>query len=462
METRNTLNDLPHVNSTLITNTSIIEASRLITFGDSGPSDGESWGWEGGASKHKVAVRRLVEFCDVSEAVVLNDYVYTLPSKDPEDVTRESLSSVLRDAGIRKELESGQLSNKAIASVRNLLGEIGNNRVYELSIPFIEGKSSIPGVDDNFDTKDSWRRRTREYKFFVPDARVIEVLKNSIEVPTFEIGKRFSGYYTESTDPLSNFLNSYGEQLSDVVSPATDFVIVAIRSVLYWVTAEHYKIAYRPDCFRVEWTKEWMNSWRATLSKQLYQIIAKAFSGNVQEVMEDEEPQTLLLPPIPAMIIERSSSIHEIPNVLLELRDEFAGFRKSFGELESERRNARSIAQRKKIKKRIKKLFEATAKKSESKQTELFISAIGYTDEVADIVTSPSDPKGYIKLFQQGAEWLRTWWLARPAFRLFSLRKRVESIREYTQLSEKLLGRSLSEDEISEFTNSYMLNKSKN
>lgn len=111
---KNVLRLSPALNSVLIPNTSIVEASRLLAYGAANPSDREGWRGRWDDSKPTSAVKRLIEFCNVSEAVVLNDNVYTLPSKDPEDVRSESLSSILRETGIRKELESGELSQKAI------------------------------------------------------------------------------------------------------------------------------------------------------------------------------------------------------------------------------------------------------------------------------------------------------------------------------------------------------------
>jgi hypothetical protein len=200
---------------------------------------------------------------------------------------------------ICKELSSVKLTDQAFKSASELIGRLGNNQIYE-------------------------------YRHFGRPERVLGDIE---EMADYDRSGKESLPSVHTS--VENFLRNFNIHLHIFLSPANDYVVHQIRNIIYWVTAEQLRVSYVPDTFRVEWISGLTNTWRNTLSQSAYSVVAEAFLTNAEEVFAEDEPMEILLPQIPALILERAKSRPEIIEAMLDVRHEFESFRKTFSELGS-------------------------------------------------------------------------------------------------------------------------------
>jgi hypothetical protein len=131
----------------------------------------------------------------------------------------------------------------------------------------------------------------------------------------------------------------------------------------------------------------------------------------------------------------------DVIDKLLELRDEFAAFRRTFRELELQRRNARSIKELRAIRKKTTNLLKATASKYNEPDQSIVETALGYAPDVINVLANPLDPNQYkSELLKKSYEWISDWWCRRPVSRLFSVTRKLEQLKIYGQLTPRVFG----------------------
>jgi len=432
-------------NDVLVTNTTLVESARLFTRDAHEPND----------FTRTLLTRQLIEFCNLAECVVLNDNILSIPGKLPDDVAGSPLIKGLIDGGVLQALVSDEFATNAVVQARRILGCIGNNRVYSEAIDYryLEdgeefnqtGIWKVPKADD--------RLRERNFQLllnsleYVPNAD-----KLNLGATSFFGQRSFSQHGPES---ISAYLDAFRQDLDWNVSPNPDYVVHQIRNVVYWSSAEHFAVSYSPDVFRVDWVRSWLSRWKSSLSEQIYAIVANAFRCQADEVRRDDDEVAIALPPIPAIIAQRSKSQHDVIETLFDLRHDFESFRQSLKSLEEERRRARSIAERRVAMERIKRLFASLDKLSGRPQPAKLSTAFGYGGKLLEVAKDPLNPKAYVSLAEKGADWIQDWWNARPALRLLFMKRRLENLSEYWELSKMLAGVELSDEQVRTFQRYY-------
>jgi hypothetical protein len=416
-------------NDVLVTHTTIVESARLFS-----------------EIKSANLARRLIEFCNLAECVVLNEHVFSLPGELPNDVVGCDLIKNLKDTGVHHTLTSDEFAKNALLQARRILGNIGNDRVYGEAVDkrYLEANQEhVSGSYNDLVPEDRFRNHVS----------TIRLQFNSLAYDPEVV--RFFGRPKRKPNTLAEYVNVFQSDLNWNVSPNTDYVIHQIRNVVYWSSAEHFGLSYSPDFFRVDWVRSWHSRWKSSLSKQVYAVVAKAFRTQADEVRRDDEDAIILLPPIPAIIAQRAKTKGDVLDVLFDLRREFEGKRRSLTALQDERQQARSIADRRSATDRIKSLFASVNKLSGPPQQVNLATAFGYTGKLLDVVKDPLSPKSYVSLAEKGADWVQTWWNARPVFRLFYLKRRLEALPDYWELSKIITGTQLSKSDVRTFERSY-------
>jgi hypothetical protein len=428
-------------NSALLTNSTLVGSARLIT------PELHPFRTDPGAK-----VRQLFEFCNLVECLVLNEYVCTLPAELPDDAGDLPLLVELRKTGVITAALSVEAARRAVDAARQLLGHIGNDRVYSSAVgnalftnenEFFRGdRETLYG--DSLDS-DGYLLQLRSVEY---DPSVTKALTSVRDDLRFYISRRDTDRRPQS---INRYLDTLKSDLNWQVSPNTSYVVHQIRNVVYWTLAETCDLSYSPDASRVEWIQSWNGRWRVTMGETIYRVVADAFQSKVEDVRSDEEARSILLPPIASMIAERARSSRDIIGVVLELRNEFEPFRADLASLLNEQRNARSISARVKAGNRIKRLFESVSAKAAHNQAATLSTAIGYSGKLIGIVEDPLSLKAYAALAERGAEWIQAWWNARPAARLLSLQERVEQLPHYWKLAQVLTGNRFTEDDVKAF-----------
>ena len=224
-------------------------------------------------------------------------------------------------------------------------------------------------------------------------------------------------------------------------SGAYEHCTSVLRDMYYIAVAEQYGHPYWPQFTRLDFARRFPNYLTRQLRKQLYQRLAKALHTEAASVAEDLGEAVVYIPPFSTLVFNRCQGPGDLPARVMEVREEYAKLRRQFAVLETERRNAKSIGERLKMRARQQRLLEDAAKGFD-RQGKLSLGAIvRYVPEVIKPVTCPADPTKYsADLFLKPVEWLLDWWRRRPISALFNAAGKLKQVRGYEALIAKLFG----------------------
>jgi hypothetical protein len=182
-------------NGVLVTNTTLVESARLFT----------GFTPDLGRSEETFLTRRLIEFCNLAECVVLNENIFSIPGERPGDVAGSPLIKRLIDGGVLKVLVTDEFANSAVALARRILGPIGNDRVYSEAIDYryLEDGEERDQMDD--DLNGSNFQLVLNSLQYVPN-----VDKLSLGQGSFFRQRNFSQRKPES---ISEYLDAFGRDL---------------------------------------------------------------------------------------------------------------------------------------------------------------------------------------------------------------------------------------------------------
>lgn len=420
-------------NDILLTNTSLLEASRLVSGVPSKPHPLVPW--------TNVDVHRLVEFCNVTESVVLNDHINVLDATPLGNDEGAQFARTLIDIGIVKNTGTKGLTESATKAAYEMLGDIGNNIVYGMAIN--NGYENIPAHRWQTGSIEEWRQSPFE----------CELAADLM----FDENFRVSNSYRDrgQGSEKATWIEEIHHHLNRMASPSTDYTVQQIRGVFYWSLAEEARLPFSPDLLRSNWLSKWLHELKSSLSQEIYSEVATAFVADAKDLLRDTRPAKLLLPPIPAILLDRASSRETLITELLGLRDEFQPYRNSFLAIEQEKRGAQSLEDLRKVRRQIDALHASIAKKYKEPQQTTVERAIGLAGDAAKLAISPTKPDSYVTFGTKSLGWIREWWVSRPIFRLTSVTDRLRTIQNYPQLATRLLGREITASEVERFSNTY-------
>jgi hypothetical protein len=249
------------------------------------------------------------------------------------------------------------------------------------------------------------------------------------------------------------------EQLDEIVTypsmePRPDPRERVLRSTLYLISATASGRDYFPDFDRVPFTVAAIRDVYRSLPLQLYERVAEslgmAYSGGAEDVAEWTLDLHLPIPPVTSLVLSRSSTLTEIPDRLLEVREEFEPFRSHFGEFKEKLRSAETVKERRKLKRRYMQLLQAAS--GEDRELVTATEVLNLAEGAVSVGAAPVVPTSYsANLVTQPAEWIRRWWLRRPLAVLFRLDGKLPNVATYRGLIERLWGEGLQAEVLSEF-----------
>lgn len=126
-----------------------------------------------------------------------------------------------------------------------------------------------------------------------------------------------------------------------------------------------------------------------------------------------------------------------MPERLLEVRSEFANYRRYFADFKAELQAADKVTERKKLQRLYQQLLEtASGPQPEIASTQ---EMLNLAEKVVTLAAAPQLPTSYsAMLLAQPVEWIRRWWRNRPLAVLFRLDGKLPRLSEYRALIEKL------------------------
>lgn len=248
-------------------------------------------------------------------------------------------------------------------------------------------------------------------------------------------------------------------QLDEVVAypsvgPMSDPRTRIRRSVGYLLAAAADGLDYFPDFDRVPFVAAFTRQLYRSLPMQLYERVADALGAQLADRDELIAEWTLSIdvpiPPVTALVLGRSRSLDEVPDRLLEVRDEFERFREHFAAFKRELHAADTLKERRRLKRRYSELLAAAS--GPDHELVSATEVLNLAEKAVAAATGPLAATSYsATLVAQPVEWLRRWWLRRPLAVLFRLDGKLPRISEYRRLIERLWGAELSDELLREY-----------
>lgn len=229
-----------------------------------------------------------------------------------------------------------------------------------------------------------------------------------------------------------------------------------LRSAAYVHMANISRIDYYPDSSRVPYIASYLNKMYTSLPKELYQRICNCLELDLKKIDSYTKSTTYSIPPFTAIVLNEARSLDEIPFTLLDLRSDFASFRKKLSKVDNVLKNPSSIDEKLKALNKKRSLLEQVSEDYKDKEIISFKEGLDYAKKVIEPIKKPTDPTSYsLSLISQPIEWLQEWWLRRPIYPLFRVDEKVRKITQYNKLISKHWGEKAQAKALNDYKNSY-------
>jgi hypothetical protein len=400
--------DLPEVyrHSGLVTNTLVASASDALTH------------------SIDVTLRHFLDLSSLLESSVLLDNLQVLPSSD--NLPKSPLTNVLWKEGILTELTPiftrRRLSREILGLPRELFERL-NMSPGESLVDVEAVRGSFVGMDRKVDGHD---RRLDE------------------------VGAYVGIDYTRDLDGLLAQI----DQVATFPSLNRESVRTRIyRSNAYLVLAAMHHLDYFPDFERVPFTAGILRDLYQSLPTQVYERISAALDEPVSVGQLSRQWRldgTIPIPPITSIVLDRANTLAEVPEILLEVRSEFASFRRDFRLLKTKLETAPTVREHQREVQKQKALLEVAS----GTQRE-FVSIgnmLSLGENLVNVVAAPASPTSYASsLIIQPIDWIRRWWLRRPLAVLFRMDSKLPRLADYRLLIEKHWGRRIDDELLKQY-----------
>ena len=398
----------------MVSNTLVCEVSRLLTDADTSPQESDAGDW----SEQKRTGLRMIDLMCLIEAVALHDKLYTLPARlDSDDGSLEMRRALVRE-GILHELDTSDVHLNISAAIVERLANV-------------ENPVKIAGASDEIGSPIDFESGIRgQVEGFLSEMESDEAYDDFSEASDWSKASSF--------DELGRSVIGW---LEYSYSGAYESCTSVLRDMYYIFSSEHFGLSYWPEFTRADFCRKFPNYFQDSFRVQLYKKLADAFRTTVTDVFDDVSSQVVFIPPFSTLVLERSRNSDEIIPQILAVREEYVSLRKRLGILDSERRNARTIKDRKTIRDQQRRLINVAGTAFERPHTISLEGIVRYVPEVIKPAISPLDPTKYgAGLLLQPMQWLIEWWRRRPVSKLFDLAGKLERIEEYQALATKVFG----------------------
>ena len=262
-----------------------------------------------------------------------------------------------------------------------------------------------------------------------------------------------SGFdYRSTLDDLSAQLDSMVTFPS--MRPDRNVKEYIMRSNGYLIVATANGLDYFPDFDRMPFVASIGRELYRSISVRVYERVAQAldtrFDSPGQFLSEWALEAQLPIPPITALVLNRSSCLEQIPERLLETRDEFARYRARFRGFKAEIQSAETFKERRAVERK----FRALLTEASGPDAELITTSevLNLAEKSIRAAANPLAAQSYsADLLRQPTEWIRRWWLRRPLAILFRLDGKLPKLAEYRDMVERLWGKRFQDQLIEEF-----------
>ncbi|MEU1465511.1 hypothetical protein ABZ467_33560 [Streptomyces sp. NPDC005727] len=228
----------------------------------------------------------------------------------------------------------------------------------------------------------------------------------------------------------------------------------AYRAVGYLLVATAQGLDYFPDADRSPFVGSVLSRLYTSLPRAVYERVAKAWNTEGDEeagVIPEWDMQVQVpIPPVAARVLDGCRSLSDLGPQLLELRNEFVGYRRHFREFKSELQNAPTFRQRKEARQKYQQRLEQAC--GPDKEVISVQEVLNFGEQLTKAAAAPMAPTSYsAALLTQPIEWIRRWWSRRPLTVLFRMDGKVPNLSTYGELIGKLWGHDVHDGLLDEY-----------
>lgn len=427
----------------LLDQTTICEASRLL-------ENPQITGLESEAEFLSfLKIERILHLSILLDGLALHEHVYLLKAEMPSDLETLSLRRTLMDLGLLRELDAVPYAD----AIANDLREIFSKRIK--GIPGNEFAQLFISEVKNFLKQEP-----------ASSSRGVDVLRELISCHE-ELPNSSTADLLNTARPI---LAGYILESIRVTSSGKIRGISPLRTFVYWRLSELARIPLFPSLRRIPIIELLTDNLRGAIAEYGYARIGEIFGSTIKDVYDDESEIPLCLPPSLAIFLDVYKGVGSLPASITEFRRQFEPVRRTFGSLQMQLLSARSLGERRKIKRLIESYFKQLPQRYNADIGSSLQSVLSFAPDVVNMVTSINDPTKFARdLLGKPAEWIRQWWINRPLRHIYRILKRLEHITEYEDLLAKHLNIDVSpaekqifEEYYSNFINAYSKSKTPN
>jgi hypothetical protein len=448
--------DRQAVSGVLVSNTMVCEVSRLLVSGDRFADRQTLLDSSSGARLDQL---RMLDLFSLIEAAILNERLYTLPCKPPNDEQWLVLRNALTNAGILEVLHTRNVHSVLANSISRTIESAAKSldpasRGANLNLQNVLQQFFV--IDSDHDDASEAEKRqdqsTDTSRILIPES-------------TYDDPDDPEAVWNENDQTMvePDSLDELRTQLSAHLAPKEyeeyegsgayesphmrKKAFSVLRSMYYIYAAESFMLPYWPQYTRQKFARRFPNYLDTSTRNKLYQILATSFRASVADLFDDQHEHVTLIPPFSTIVFDASRSVEDIPNKLLQVREQFASLRQRMSSLEAERKSARTLKDRRRVLNEIRRLCESAAKRFKQPSTIKLETVLRFVPELTkpllEPVLEPTNPKSYLEGFNlllKSAEWLKQWFSDRPLSPLFDVWAKVDSISDYEKLISKVFG----------------------
>ncbi len=387
------------VGTTLVSNTTLCEASRVLT-----------WQSRSHTSLAAVTAVRILDLLSLIDASVLYDRLYTLPGKLSSDSDLLALRLTLIECGAVEQFATAEARDLAAQA---LLGMLSTEKKL--------GKMPSTYVDE---------LQRRASRVLAPGSEELAYEGTDLGFDGMQLGVNS---FTELARRIMG-------RISDGETGRYQFRDPA-RALCYALVAEKLPLPFWPSVYYRPMLAEFPNYFSRSVRTAIYRRLSDTLQSTVDALASEFEGIDAYIPPFSALVLQRAHRPEDIPVAMLDLRQEYAGFRRKMAELEFERASAQSIASRSKTLGHIESLCREVCRPFDSPTPMQLKGSLKYVPDIVELATAPANPATWTRvLLEKPAEWLVTWYRRRPVVKLVKTAKEVAALSSYNDLLEKHFG----------------------
>ena len=408
----------------LLSNTTLCEASRLLV-GRPRLVD---------RKERRGAALAILDLMSTIDACVLYEQLFTLPATLSTDADSLALRCRLVDAGVVRPLprtDDLRLVGQALLNVFETVDDRAITSAHDKPSP-VSFADYGPVLAEELG---------------VGPAEVAPLLDGPV-APLPHQQEGYDASIVSGMAPSGSGADSFALAAREVAhgiersfSGAYESSMESVRAMFYVFAAEHYKVPYWPSASVAPIARRFPNYFSGSSRTEIYRHVSAVLHATIDDLAKEFQGAPAFIPPFSAIVLDRASGPDQVPDAVIDVREQYAAFRGAMLALEQQRRDARSIADRLEVTRQIQFLCSEASKPYTNPRPMVLESTLRVIPDMTELATNATAPSAWVTaLVSKPAEWLILWYRRRPIRKLLRTAHQVVSLDDYGNLLDKHFG----------------------